>query len=237
MEKLGLSGKETRIYLASLDLGDSSFSEIAKKANIPRTSCYNIVELLVSKGFLNVFQMGSRHLYRAENPDKFLISLREQEAALREIMPQLKSRHKSSGGKPTIYFHEGVQGINNILEDILARQRPLLAITSIDAAIDVLGHGLADFIQRRYKKHLRVKLLTHQSEKTLKLKRRDGLELRQTKFLPHDFQFKTANFIYGNRIAMIDFQKKNPFGLIIEDENITETQRMLFESIWEQTRS
>lgn len=236
LEKLGLSKKEAAVYLASLQLGDDNLSEIAKAARIPRTSCYNIIKSLISMGLLNTFKMGTKYHYKAENPDKLLISLREQELALREIMPQLKSKYREVGGKPAIYFYESAEGIKIILEDILAKQYSLLAVTSIDDAISVLGDDFMNFIERRHKKHLRVKLLTHRSEKALKLKKRDEAETRQTKFLPSTSQFKTANFIYGDRVAMIDFQSKQPLGLIIEDQNIAETQRMLFEIIWEQNR-
>lgn len=234
LEKLGLSKKEAAVYLASLQLGDGNLSEIAKAAQIPRTSCYNIVKSLISMGLLNTFKMGAKYHYKAENPDKLLISLREQESALQEIMPRLKSKYREIGGRPAIYFYEGVEGIRIILEDILAKQYPLLAITSIDDAVSVLGDDFTDFIERRHQKHLRVKLITHRSERALELKKRDESELRQTKFLPSNSQFKTASFIYGDRVAMIDFQSKQPLGLIIEDQNIAETQRMLFETIWKQ---
>ncbi|PJE50728.1 MAG: hypothetical protein COV29_03260 [Candidatus Yanofskybacteria bacterium CG10_big_fil_rev_8_21_14_0_10_36_16] len=237
IQNLGLTEKEAAVYLASLELGDEKLFKIAKTAHIPRTSCYNMVKSLISKGLISVFKTGTGQFYKAESPERLLNSLRENEISLRKILPQLKSKHQETNNKPRVYFYENAQGIKTILEDILIKQHPLMAITSVDDALNVLGDNFRDFINKRHKKYLRVRLLTQKSDYSLELKNRDEQELRRTKFLPVDFIFKTANFIYGNRIAIIDFQRKNPFGLIIEDENISETQRMLFEITWKQATS
>lgn len=43
LEQLGLVGKKADVYLASLELGSASVIEIAKKAGVKRTTCYDIL--------------------------------------------------------------------------------------------------------------------------------------------------------------------------------------------------
>lgn len=53
LQKLGLTQKEAVIYMATLELGIASpTSTIAKKANILRTTAYNILNSLVQKGIV-----------------------------------------------------------------------------------------------------------------------------------------------------------------------------------------
>lgn len=232
IEKLGLTRQEAALYISALELGESTISDLSRKSGIPRSSCYEIINSLVSLGLIDVLKIGARRFYKAENPEKFRSILKEKEVLLNEILPQLKKYPLITDRKPGLNLYEGQRGMKMILSDILARQFPLLAITSIDDALEVFGDGFLEFIQNRYKKHIRVKLLTQKSEEGVKLRNKDSLELRQTRFLPSDFEFKNANFIYGNRVAIISLMAKNPYGLIIDDADIAQTHRLLFELAW-----
>lgn len=235
IKQFGLSDYEARVYVAALRLGIASITEVAKAAHIPRTTCYHVLESLGALGFINYFigrKRGSKKMYSAENPDKFIMLLREREAVIKEIIPQLKALHREQGHKPTVYFYDRVEGIKKIFGDILDAQRPFLAITSIDDALKVLGTFFEHFMSRRYGRKIPVKLLTNKTKKSLELKKRDAQALRQTRFLPEQYVFKTANFIYGNKVALISFNRDIPMGLIIEDEYITQTHQMFFEIAW-----
>lgn len=235
LEKSGFSHKEARVYLACLALGSSTISDIANEAKIPRTSCYTILESLQEKELINIFKNKLRKYYEAENPEKLLLNMAESRALIKEILPRLKAwqyKRKTKIPKPTTYLYECADGVKKLLNDILAQQKPILAITSIDDALDVLGDNFRDFIQMRYKKNLPVKLLTHRTKESLLLKRGDSDELRNTRFLPDIYNFKTANFIYGDSVALISFNKTCPMGLVIQDPNISETMKMYFEIIW-----
>ena len=50
LQKLGLSDKEASVYLAMLELGPSVVSDIAKKANINRSTVYVVLEFLKKRG-------------------------------------------------------------------------------------------------------------------------------------------------------------------------------------------
>jgi HTH-type transcriptional regulator, sugar sensing transcriptional regulator len=235
LENMGLTKAEIETYLASLELGECTISDMAKAVHLPRSSCYNTLEHLIALGLINVLKVGSRKVYKAGDPEKLLVILRERENAIKEVVPRLKLRYGIHSRKPGLYFYDGKESIRAIFDDILEKQYPLYAITSINDALDVLGEDFRDFMEKRHKKQLRVKLLTSQSEEGRQLKKKDDLEFRQTKFLPSSFSFATANFIYGDRMAIISTKAKNPFGLIMEDPDIAQTYRDLFEIIWKQS--
>ena len=51
------------------------------------------------------------------------------------------------------------------------------------------------------------------------------------RFLPEGFEFPTATYVYGNKVAILSLEKE-PVGIIIENEDIARTQGMVFELLW-----
>ena len=52
LEAFGLTEKESRVYLALLELGEAGIGEIAKKSAIKRTTLYDVVENLKKSGLV-----------------------------------------------------------------------------------------------------------------------------------------------------------------------------------------
>lgn len=232
IESLFSDKGEADVYMASLRLGEALLSDIAKKAGVPRTSCYHILDALIKKGFINYYQKRGRKYYTAGSPRKFEIVLKEREAALKQIFPQLMAMHSAAGAAPAVSYFDGPSGVKTILNNILEEQRPLLALTSIDDMVSVIGEDFYDFIRARKNKFLHVKLLTSKTPSSLILKKKDAQELRETRFIGSEVKLKTANFIYSDHVAIVSLNPGKPMGIILEDRAIADTQRFLFEALW-----
>ena len=233
IQQLGYTPSEAKVYLASLELGEATISEIAEKAKLPRTSAQLIIHDLHAKRLLYSYARNRRKCYIAENPEKLLIQLREREAALKEILPELHGIRHETGVKPTVRSYNGTNGIWNILNDILETKQNLRSLSSIDDMSLLLGDEFNDFVTLRHKNNLRVQLLTPRSKETEALKKRDSQELREVRFLQPEVKIHNANFIYGEKVAIISLNKKLPVGIIIKDRDIAATQAMLFDTLWE----
>ncbi len=237
IEQLGYRPNEAKIYLSALNLGEAAISEIAQQAKIPRTTAQMLIQGLQKEGLMNFYLKKRRRLWLAENPEKLLIRLKEKEIFLKEVMPQLQALRHDTGVKPTIRFYGGTDGIKQILQDIIETKHHILSLTSLEDALLLLGENFKDFIKQRYTHYLRVRFLTKRHPETIELRKHDAEELRQTKFLPDDFPLKNANFIYGNKVTIFSLNKKLPVGIIIEDEDIVDTQTALFELAWDNART
>lgn len=235
VERLGYKPNEVKAYLASLELGEATISEIAEKASLPRTSVQLIVQDLYEKHLLYTYVRKRRKYWIAENPERLMMNLKEKEASLKEILPELHAIRHETGVKPAIRSYTGTEGIWNILNDILGAKKNIRSLSSIHDIELLLGDEFRSFIQQRRHNNTRVELLTVRSPETEKLKNRDTKELRETRFLPKDIVIHNANFIYGEKVAIISLNKKLPVGMIIEDKDIAATQAMLFETLWEQS--
>ena len=236
IEQLGYSPHEVTVYLAALELGGSTTTEIAAKSRLPRTTVNLIISSLQRKGLMNAFLKRRRKIWAAENPERLLITLREREAALKIILPELQSLRRDTGVKPTVRTYSGAEEIKQIMTDILETKHHVLAIISWDEWINVLGKDFVDdFIESRFRHFLRIRLLTPKTKSAIALKERDSKELRVTQFLPDSAGITNTNFIYGNKVAIISLNTKRPVGILIEDQDIHHTMEVLFESLWRQS--
>lgn len=229
---IGFNKKEAQVYLAALELGGATITDIAQKAGLPRTTSYGIIKMLSQKGLLSFNIKKRRKYFFAEDPVRLLNITQEQERLLKEALPRLESISNISITKPKIKFYEGKEGIKTILEDILKTRKDFLAITSIKDMMQMFKDYFPRFIQERIIRKIHVRLLTNRTPESLRLAKKDRREFRQTKFVPREFSFHTANFIYGNKVAILSVKKRPIVGIVIEDSDIIYTQNMIFEIIW-----
>lgn len=234
IERLGFSSNESRVYLAALSVGDATTSEISRQAHLPRTSCQSILENLHTKGLVHYYPKSNRRYWIAENPEHLLLTIKGLEGELREIMPKLHALRAVTGVKPSVKFYEGGNNIAVILNNIIEERKHIVAVISLEDTLALLGDNFRFFLERQYKTFLRLRLLTNRSIETALLKRRDEAELRETRFLQEKYRIKNANFVYGDKVAILSLNKKKPIGIVIEDDDIAETQNMFFESLWTQ---
>ncbi|HUY62335.1 MAG TPA: PAS domain S-box protein [Candidatus Paceibacterota bacterium] len=99
IERLGYTQNEAKVYLAALALGEAHVSDIALRAKLPRTSVQSIVEKLHKDGLMNFYVQRRYKYWVAEDPKRFLASLRNREEALREAMPALSKMRNSQRKK------------------------------------------------------------------------------------------------------------------------------------------
>ncbi|OHE33815.1 MAG: hypothetical protein A3J94_16070 [Syntrophus sp. RIFOXYC2_FULL_54_9] len=58
LEHLGLSDKESKVYLAALELGPTPVQDISHKAHVNRATTYVMIESLSARGLMSTFQKG-----------------------------------------------------------------------------------------------------------------------------------------------------------------------------------
>jgi sugar-specific transcriptional regulator TrmB len=80
--KLGYSEKESRVYLASLEIGPTSVQNIAKKADVKRVTTHAVLNVLMKRGLIEVTTVGKKRMYAATSPEILLTHLRAEKMNL-----------------------------------------------------------------------------------------------------------------------------------------------------------
>jgi len=234
LEQFGLHGKKADVYLAALELGGTSVINIARKAGIKRTTCYDILQDLINQGLVSETAKGKKRLFIGEDPEKIKKDLQKKESLFSEILPQLKSIHNISGVKPKIRYFEGKEGLIEAYDDALKYAGEIVAFGSEDV-YKVLGRDwVEDYIKRRVKKDIRVRAIlpsTEYLEREIFV--RDQIQLRMCKSIKKEkYPFSIEIDIYGfQKVALIS--NKEQLAVIIESAEIYNTLKQIFELCWD----
>ncbi len=236
LEQTGLNKKEARIYLASLELGESTIQEIAKKSGVKRTSIYNLVDDLVKRGVIEVVNRGNKRKFVAVNPATLRKMVLKRTKIFEETLPQLNMLFGQAKFKPRVRFYEGIEGIKTVFNDTLLEGKEIKAFSDYNRAYKTLGGFAYSYITERVKLGIFAKVISYQNRISDDFKVRDQKALREIRFLPEDkFPFDIEINIYGKKVAFMTFSKENPAGVIIEHPDITRSMESIFDLAWEYT--
>lgn len=234
LEKLGLDEKESKVYLALLELGEANIQRIAKKSGVKRTTVYDIIESLKEKGLLSSVTRHKKILYSAEDPRTLEEKLEEKKHTLRRILPELLSIANALDKKPRIRFFEGIEGIKEVYKDALGySDQEMLAWVSPTVAGNFDMQFLDEYyLPKRVAKKIWVRAIAPDEPFMQKYKGLDEKSLRKTKLVSASlFPIEVEINLYGkNKIAVMSFSEK--IGLIIESQKIFTTLKSIFEMNW-----
>src|SRR3989338_5643152 len=91
LTSLGLSGEEAKVYLATLELGGSFVSAVARRAKVNRSTCYHTLDNLIKKGLVSSYQKGKVLHFTAEDPTRFMQMAEEKVQRTKNLIPELLS--------------------------------------------------------------------------------------------------------------------------------------------------
>ncbi|MBW3022346.1 hypothetical protein KY328_05465, partial [Candidatus Woesearchaeota archaeon] len=145
--------------------------------------------------------------------------------------PQLKGIYKTAVEKPKIEVYEGKEGVKTVMDDIVRTKQEALVYCSTRKQMNLLTFYFPNFIKRRIKNKIRIKVLAEASKTAMEYVKTNKQELREMRFLPIEMEFPTATYIYGNKVAIMSLEK-DIIGVVIESETIAKTQRIVFDLLW-----
>lgn len=226
----GLNEREANVYLAVLELGESTVLPIAKKAGIKRTYCYDILSSLANKGLVSYVQKNNRRRYHALDPKKMHMLLKNRFENFQEVLPQLSSLYKTSG-KPKVSFYEGKNGIISIYEQ-LWNVKKVDAIASPSHIEKYLGDWWKNFSTKiLLDKKLTIREIIPFGNTKAYYHSFFKKPYHELRFLPKGINLTTDMMLFENKLALISYTS-DLHAVVIEDSSIVDTQKALFEIIW-----
>lgn len=231
LREFGLTDKEAQVYLALLHTGTALVQDVARKAGTYRTYTYEILKSLKEKGLVSHVIKGGKQYFEPAPPDKLISILKERENKISRILPDLEKAYSTTIEKPKVEFYEGKEGLKTILDDLIRVKKDILVYGSTAGQLQLLQFYFPQYVKQRVKHKIRIRVITERSPQAMELHKQDKEELREMRFLPATMEFPTVTNIYGNKVAILSLDK-DMVGVIIENKNIAETQRMIFQLLW-----
>ncbi|MBI1833657.1 MAG: hypothetical protein HYR90_02420 [Candidatus Andersenbacteria bacterium] len=244
LKKLGLKDKEAAVYLGCLELGSATAQQISRKAHVVRATTYVELESLMQMGLVTKFKQGKKTLFSAEPPRQLTRLLEKQEESIKEkkeglnhLLPELQILMKTGGGKPSVRYFEGKEGLHAIRQEIVMHTQPghtVYNFTPIDYLNAVFPENETVYYKQRSAKGIKAKTIFTTKSPTVRDRVFAELYQQQTekRFVkPEDFPSTSGMTIYEDRIAIGSFTG-DLMGVVIESEQMTDMMVRLFELAW-----
>ena len=239
LNKLGLDGKQSTVYLALLEMGEVTISSIVKKTGVKRTTVYAAIELLQQQKLIGSTKHNKRTLYFAEDPRIILEQLDEKKERVNSLLPQLLALSGRFTRKPKVRYYEGVEGIERAYQDTLTYPDQELVGWATSRALSAFSSEFLynQYLPKRIEKKIWVRVIAPDTKEMQKYKNEDSVSLRQTMLVSsEEYPFDVEINLYGKRmVAIMSFEEQ--FGMVIESEKIWRTLKSLFEMNWKYAKS
>lgn len=242
----GLSAKEAEIYEIILGIGQAPASEIYKKTAYKRGLVYKLLEQLAEKGLIIKIEKPRKvAIFRVEHPNKINERLEEQaqkvnyyKRTMGELMPQLVSNYNLAFNKPGIRFFEGKDGLKKVLADTLTARETIYSYVDMEA-IDKYIPGInRDYVKKREKLNINKKGIVLDSPFTRKLLQDYHTNVTDTRFMDYTkYTFSSIMQIYDNRVVYISLSKDSFMSILIQDKNIYQMHKQIFEFNWQNAKT
>ena len=235
--KSGLSQREVKVYIALLNQGEMTASELSRKTGLIRTNTYDILNNLIKKGIVSYVIRNDKKYFHAAEPEKLIDYIQTQEKDLEElkndfikILPDLEPV-ESSAERPVIEVYEGRGGFKTILamsvRESLKTKKEILGISVQQQKCRELGGPYhIRWYKDREKLKLKSRYLMSAEEKIIPVK------YTQFKRLPHSAKNPNEIFIFGNVLTQFFFVGNLFTAIVIKNKEITDNYRNYFDFLW-----
>ncbi|MFA6097951.1 MAG: helix-turn-helix domain-containing protein [Patescibacteria group bacterium] len=237
LNQIGLSEKEATVYEALLLLGKANMGKLLPKVPYKRGNTYDILGDLIKKGLVLETEERGKKVFTVEPPEqlKALVEknehqLNQQKKVLQSNFEQLASTYRLTMNKPGVRFFEGQEGIIKIYEELLSNNQPIDSIEEKGDLLEYIPDYAPIYIKTRVQKKLFNRVI---SPDTNALNKTNSDKFIEARLIPvNKFPFRMDIKISGHKISLITFQKKNAVGVLIDNEEIANNFKILFNFLW-----
>lgn len=232
LKKLGLSEKESIIYIDLLENGISSISQIVERTKIHRPEAYRYIPLLKERWFICEIKKTKRKLFLPESPENIKSLLDNLNKDIENYLPDLISIYGRTEKRPNVKYLEWKKAVTYVFDDIVntLKKWDIFYRVSSEKDVDRANSYLSsDYRSRRDKKELERFVIMSKSQSILKKPRLE----REIVVIPpeyDEFADDVHMVIYGNKVAFIEYNTETT--IIIENAFIAEFQKKIFKLLF-----
>lgn len=226
LKEAGLTGNESKVYIALLELGPVNAGLITRKSGLHRRVVYDSLDRLVKKGVIGFIISNGVRIFQASNPERILEMLKEKEANLMEILPRMTSLYSRNREKEETNFYKGKRGFKTIFEDQIDTGKEIFIIGASPLAYEILPFYFKWFDKRRIEKKIKSKIIFNKSGNKMRV------PYSEIRYLPEKYSSEVAVNIYGDKVAILLWNKQNPLAIVIKNKLFAEGYKQYFDFMW-----
>ena len=237
LKDFGLSDPEIQAYTTLLKMsGGASATELAKAMEIKRTSVYPILERLASESMVTAYEQeeyGSVTMYHPIQPSKLILLHEQKLKKLVNIIPFLEKlgdpKNQAYGVRLIHTKKEFEAFYTGILDEYKDREYSIIG--SASAFINIDPEFILGFRRLRAARNIRTRLLLSYDSRAAQGQNDPSL-LREYKYLPKKYSFKSTIDIYEDKIVIVGPEVK-ALAVVIAIPPMVDIFRSIFDLLWE----
>jgi sugar-specific transcriptional regulator TrmB len=243
LKKVGFSEKEALVYTHLIRLGAQPASVIAEKAEINRTTTYDIIETLTKKGLISSIKKDGITYFKALDPKELLNylerekvehvkQLEKQQKEIETLLPALISLENPESTKPKVTFYEGEKGMRQAYEDTLTSSETILAYANVEDMHKGLPNFFPEYYQRRgVEKKIHIKCIAPDNKTSIERHSHDKKENREMILIPEkEYDFSPEINVYDDKVLFASWREK--MAIIIKSKEIADFHKKMYKLAW-----
>lgn len=244
LREIGLTGSEIKVYLALLELGDSTRGDIVNKSKITGSKVYELLEKLQQKGLVSIYSKNKIKHFKPTNPKQILYYLEDKKQKLtqiekqtKEILPSLLLQFNSSKEEQEVELLTGLKGLEIIFREQVEMLGKRETCYVIGGTKGMDENVIVAFFQKihelREDKKIKTKMLYNMYQKKSASKNYSARKYpgTTTKFIEHASPVSIN--VYKDRTVIIIFSKKIS-AIHIKSQDVANSFLEYFNILWKQ---
>jgi HTH-type transcriptional regulator, sugar sensing transcriptional regulator len=242
LKNLGLNEKEAKVYLALLQLGRTTAYNVAIKSGLKKPTVYVILGQLVEKGFVYNIPRAKKQLFAAESPEECFAIAKERLFFSEKNLPELQAMEKGKKTKVNVSYYEGLGGIREsygklvkVMRKIPLEKREFVGfyakVDNLETELEVsFNEVTSEFVKHKIKRRGITTYNPLIAEKYLSALSKYGIS--DMKALSEEkYSSYISIEVYERYVHVLS--QRNLQSIIIEDADIADVMRQIFEMVWE----
>lgn len=238
--KIGLSQDQAKVYSLLLELGTLTARKITLKTGLKRGLTYKILDQLIALSLVEKNEkLGKIAVFIPSHPSALndLAMRRKTEMenagkALQSVIGQMTSSYNLISGKPNVQFFEGAEGFKQVSFDALeGGHTEILEYIDNESVVKSIPDINREYVSERKKRGIKKRMLCADTPFARERIKSFDPELTEARITHAKFASAVMQ-IYGNKVSTVTLDPDRMIGIIIEDRNIANMNRALFEEAW-----
>jgi len=235
LKSIGISETEAKVYLATLELGETTIARIAQKAGVKRTTTYLALETLKELALISRIKKGKKTFIYAEDPRGLEKKMEERKQTISKMIPELLSISNLIDKKPIVRYFEGTEGLKEVFKDVLnySNQEVFAWFPQKINYKNIRADFFDEFyVPERKKKNIWYKALIPNNADMKRRIDEAQKDLMLVKTIPEaSFPVDVETLVYGNnKVCLISYEEE--IAIVIESKNIFDMMKSTFLLIW-----
>jgi sugar-specific transcriptional regulator TrmB len=241
LREIGLTEGEIKVYLALTTLGESTTGPIVDEANVSISKVYPILDKLAKKGLASHIIKKNTKYFRAADPNRLLIymkekeeKLKQQERELEKIIPELEMKQLTAITQETVQVYDGLKGIQTARErtlKIMEKDDQMWVIGIATTAYDKLGGYFKDYHERRSNKEIKCNYLFNEEARSPFGEYSMEFKNSEVKFMKKELITHAWMEIYADTVT-IGINKGKSFSVVIQNQEVANSFKHYAQMLW-----